>query len=569
MTMWLAILWLGCSSDGPPHSEPSPLGDDTPDTDDLQEPETPTLESDLSGADSDTQVESDPLADTLDTTPVEESEHSDIPTDTGTPYVYGVRPPTAWPDMWPIPPRCSFSPGMVVAPPPTFRAIDFQSPEADGFFAQFAMPSSDNTRTWVVAGMGAFQQVEFAAAYELPESGVVTHLQAEVFRTEMTGTDMGTYHNGLVDLDSDGNGDFLALNIAYDTVTREFQGRLFGYDVGVESPLPPVWTLDPSEGATWIHSVISSHFDNNPGTDLIVGMGQGLTGVRIDGYSGPFGRGAIGVPNRTWRLDYSANGLGALLPGTGDLNGDNIPDLVMAWLDPIQPHNGHVRVFFGPLAGDIQPVATDVRLEGTRSSQYSSFSDFIIQDIDGDGFEDLIVSGHEDTWDGLSYVGAVYIFKGPFQTGDRWRDIDADTIIRWPTVGARTGLRLTKLGDVDGDLRPEFAIMALGSRALPPPGVDVNVDWPVPTIENGPFLAPEGAIMVFGNTPPGVIGPEHAKFIIMGEEPGDLVGWSGVVGPGDVSGDGLADIAYANAAYGNGLYLTVLHPCEDFGTPPP
>lgn len=132
------------------------------------------------------------------------------------------------------------------------------------------------------------------------------------------------------------------------------------------------------------------------------------------------------------------------------------------------------------------------------------------------------------------------------RSGERGHDIDADSILRWPMPGARMGRRWAWLGDVDGDQRPEFAAAALGSTSNPPPGVELTLDWPAKATP-GPNGV-QGAILVFGNTPPGEVEPQQAKLIVMGADAGDVAGFWVMAGPGDVSGDGLGDLARHPAA---------------------
>jgi hypothetical protein len=89
--------------------------------------------------------------------------------------------------------------------------------------------------------------------------------------------------------------------------------------------------------------------------------------------------------------------------------------------------------------------------------------------------------------------------------------------------------------------------------------------WDTGWVDPLPFGYAEGAIMVFGNPPDGRLGPEHAKFVILGDNPGDLAGgWYVLSNPHDLDGDGLGDIAYGTL--GNpGATIRVLHPCSDFG----
>ena len=116
---------------------------------------------------------------------------------------------------------------------------------------------------------------------------------------------------------------------------------------------------------------------------------------------------------------------------------------------------------------------------------------------------------------------------------------------------------------------PEGADTADTDPPAPPDTPTDDSGAPGPPPNWFPFGVAEGAIMVFGDVPPGEVGPAHAKFTLAGTRPGDWIGHVGVIGPGDLNGDGLADIAYSADPYGTGVRVRVVFPCTDFGEPVP
>ena len=477
-------------------------------------------------------------------------------------YVYGVRSPHNWPDPWPLAPSCTFPAGMVAAPGPGLRSLNFHAPDANRLFSMYAADLDGDGAGELLAQMGNPDGTGRLSAYSLVFDGLLDEVGVEILRTAPAPGWAATVQTGPADLDGDG-----VLDLVFHQMDFDNSGVFISHCAGVSADPEQAerWLLHPSEGATNVKNYTPDDIDGDLAVDLLVVQGIDLVGTRFEGYRGPFRDGEIIPTQRMFEVNLDGIGDAGLGEARmGDFNGDGTPDLVVSWTNFVPPYSGHVRIFFGPVAGAVAVGDADVRLDSTRSPDYASITRMLPpDDLDGDGSDDLILMGADDTHDRQQETGAVYIFKGPFTSGERWRDIDADSILRWPMPGARLGLRWAWLGDVDGDQRPEFAVTALGSRSNPPPGVDLTVDWPAGAAQ-GPSGV-EGAILVFGNTPPGVVGPEQAKFIVMGEDAGDVAGFWVMAGPGDVSGDGLGDLAYSTSPYGDGLYVNVLHPCEDFG----
>lgn len=387
------------------------------------------------------------------------------------------------------------------------------------------------------------------------------------------------------DLDGDGDGDVLGR-----VLDRE-SGSLacVGYDLAMEErPASQHDWFFVANGAPSANCLIDSIDINADGFDDVMmdwddpAFGQGHTAYWK---LGPIPKGIVDMSDRpAVQIDWPQNWGVMGWNDHGDFNGDGQVDFALIQGGTSRDDGSEIAVFFGPLTGIIDGYSPDILIETSVPS--TSFEWSMLRnlgDLDGDGSHELGVGAPGLTVDGLASGGA-FIFYGPLPAQAVWTELDADVTISWPHEGASTGDAVVPLGDVDGDHLPEFAVGTFASVARTPPDIDLTIDWPIPvalrdaeidtaahdttppvappTQQPGP--PPEGAIMVFSHLPPGHHGPADARFIILGDNPGDAIGTYSIRGPGDLNGDGLADIAYGTV--GNpGMTVRVLYPCADFG----
>jgi hypothetical protein len=81
---------------------------------------------------------------------------------------------------------------------------------------------------------------------------------------------------------------------------------------------------------------------------------------------------------------------------TGDLDGDGFDDLVVTGTS--------IRIFYGPLVGHRTEDDYDVRITIDRSAIFLD-----VGDVNGDGIDDLVTTGLGDT----AHSGVVDIYYGP------------------------------------------------------------------------------------------------------------------------------------------------------------
>lgn len=205
--------------------------------------------------------------------------------------------------------------------------------------------------------------------------------------------------------------------------------------------------------------------------------------------------------------------VGTAVSGPGDVDGDGFGDLVVTapWLPASEGASlGVAWILRGP-------ITTSGRLDELAWARIESDSgdglgwSVASGDLDGDGALDLSFGYPEGSYGGNS-AGRVTTFRGPIAAGTTWVSAAASDL--WgPEPGAYLGHALAGGHDLSGDGRDDILIGAPGGT---------------------------GGAWVVGDTAGRAIISDVAvaTFSPVGYEYG-----CGVLSPGDLDGDGLADIA--------------------------
>ena len=244
---------------------------------------------------------------------------------------------------------------------------------------------------------------------------------------------------------------------------------------------------------------------------------------------------------------------GRAVSAAGDVNGDGFDDVIVGAYRSFV--NGGVSgasyVVFGSSSGfasNLELSALDgvdgFRLDGAAAGDYAGTSVGGAGDVNGDGFDDLIVGARFADPNNVSGSGASYVVFGKssgFASTVNLSTLDGANGFRLDGVAAydESGNAVGAAGDVNGD---GFDDLIVGARSADPNGADSGASYVV-------FGRASGfASSILLSTLDGTSG-----FKLSGVAADDRSGYS-VSGAGDVNGDGFDDlIVGARNADPNGI----------------
>jgi hypothetical protein len=218
------------------------------------------------------------------------------------------------------------------------------------------------------------------------------------------------------------------------------------------------------------------------------------------------------IPNSVADLvitgDVAGAGFGVSVSSAGDVNADGFDDVAVGAFgnEPGATSRGRVLVYFGGPGMDNAP---DWILTGEGNGDRFGWAEAPLGDLNGDGFDDLIVGAHQNDAGG-SNAGRVYVYHGGTAPNSL-----ADRVFTGDTAGARLGISVGS-EDVNGD---GYLDLMAGADAL--------------GVANA-----EGRLLVFHGGPGSDAVPD---WTLHGEHGGAGFGVE-VAGVGDVNADGSGDI---------------------------
>ena len=310
--------------------------------------------------------------------------------------------------------------------------------------------------------------------------------------------------------------------------------------------------IDAGDRSGW--SVSSAGDVNGDGyDDLIIGAwGAGETYVIYGGASAPGTEGALDLSALNGINGFMLTGIvGSIfshgfVSSAGDVNGDGYDDLIIGAYGA-DSYAGETYVIYGgasaPGTGGVLDLSdldgtNGFTLNGIDANDVSGRSVSSAEDVNGDGYDDLIIGADRADPNGDSDAGETYVIYGgasaPGTDGVlELSDLDGTDgfILNGIDAGDRSGWSVSSAGDVNGDGYDDLIIGAYG--------VGGSSDMPI--------YSGETYVIYGGASAPGTNGVLDLSaldgtdgFILNGDS-GDSSAYS-LSSAGDVNGDGYDDL---------------------------
>lgn len=292
-------------------------------------------------------------------------------------------------------------------------------------------------------------------AYLGTADGIST-LPAWEWRGEQEGDNFGFSFSNLGDVDGDGTADFAAGAI-YAEGRAPLSGVVYVYQGGHDAPKLLVRLSGEQAHDRFGYALAGADLNDDGYNDIIISAlharGQAFQSGIVYVFYG--GAEISTAPQVALMGDHANHGTGFSLE-TGDINGDDVPDLFVG-------NGDSVRIYFGRsnFAKHFSTVSDpDVTINGKSEAEDrhsgSGFGDSIafLGDVNNDGFGDLAIANPKrigpDVYDN---IGSIYIFAGAEDLPEEFYENDLNYKlgkVNGDSAGDQFGASLAVVNDVNG-----------------------------------------------------------------------------------------------------------------------
>ncbi len=257
----------------------------------------------------------------------------------------------------------------------------------------------------------------------------------------------------------------------------------------------------------------------------------------------PQGSQAVLESDQAWSGSFDSALMGASVAAAGDVNGDGFDDVVVGAPGFDAPgglfDEGAAYVFLGSANGVVgnNPATASAAIVGTDANAEFGNSVDSAGDVNGDGYDDIIVGAPLENSSNLATAGAAYVFLGGPNGITASSPADADFKMESKQIEGHMGTKVAGAGDLNHDGFSDVVVTAefYGKPFVPP----------IPNQGSGRL----GATFVFLGSAAGIVGntPATANASILpwliqtGNQTISGMGFA-ADGAGDVNGDGFDDL---------------------------
>ena len=283
-----------------------------------------------------------------------------------------------------------------------------------------------------------------------------------------------------------------------------------------------------------------------PGANANNGTAYVIFGSR-GGFVSPFDLTNLNGSNGFMVPGIGAGFLGDSVSTAGDINGDNITDLVLGAFIA-NAGNGTAYVIFGSRGGFVSPFnltnlngSNGFMVPGAAGGQLGFFVS-TAGDINGDNIADLVLGAfNANAGNGTAYV--IFGSRGGFASPFSLNNLNGNNGFTVPDIALRgkPSFSVSTAGDINGD---NITDLVLGA-----PNANLNNGTAYVIFgSRGEFVSPFNLANLNGNN----------GFMVPGIAPSGLLGFS-VSTAGDINGDNITDLVLGalNANGGNGTAYVI------------